>query len=137
MEEQTVQVQPKRKRRLPGWVKIVLTVVLTLMLSGGIWCALLGPSGLAMVETYLLARFAFVDTDADLDGATDAALKAFVKGLEDRWSYYNTAEEYQNTLTRRANNYVGVGVTVSYEREEGLCVQSVSEGGPADRKSVV
>lgn len=137
MEEQTVQVQPKRKRRLPGWVKIVLTVVLTLMLSGGIWCALLGPSGLAMVETYLLARFAFVDTDADLDGATDAALKAFVKGLEDRWSYYNTAEEYQNTLTRRANNYVGVGVTVSYEREEGLCVQSVSEGGPAEQAGVL
>ena len=137
MEEQTVQVRPKRKRRLPGWVKIVLTVVLTLILSNGLWCALLGPSGLAMVETYLLARFAFVDTQADLDGATDEALKVFVKGLGDRWSYYNTAEEYQNTLARRANNYVGVGVTVSSEREEGLWVQSVTQGGPAEQAGVL
>lgn len=137
MEEQAVQVRPKRKRRLPGWVKIVLTVVLTLILSNGLWCALLGPSGLAMVETYLLARFAFVDTQADLDGATDEALKVFVKGLGDRWSYYNTAEEYQNTLARRANNYVGVGVTVSSEREEGLWVQSVTQGGPAEQAGVL
>lgn len=137
MEEQTVQVQPKRKRRLPGWVKIALTVLLTLIVSNGLWCVLLGRSGLAMVETYLLARFAFVEADADLDGATDKGLNAFVDGLGDRWSYYRTAEQYQETLTRRANNYVGVGVTVSYEREEGLWVRSVTEGGPADKAGVL
>lgn len=137
MEERAVQVQMKHRRRLPGWAKIVLTVVLTLVLTTGMWCALLGRSGLAMVEAYLLARFAFVDTQADLDGAADKALKAFVGGLGDRWSYYNTAEEYQNTLTRRANNYVGVGVTVNYEREEGLLVQAVTESGPADKAGVV
>lgn len=137
MEEQTAQVQEKRRRRLPGWAKTLITVLLTLVLSNALWCVLLGGSGLALVESFLLARFAFVDTQADLDGATDAALKAFVKGLGDRWSYYNTAEEYQSTLTRRANNYVGVGVTVSFEREEGLWVQSVTEGGPADKAGVV
>lgn len=137
MEEQTVQAQPKRKRRLPGWAKIVLTVVVTLIVSNGLWCVLLGRSGLAMVETCLLARFAFVEADADLDGATDKGLNAFVNGLGDRWSYYRTAEQYQETVARRANNYVGVGVTVSYEREEGLWVRSVTEGGPADKAGVL
>lgn len=136
MEEQMEQIARKSRKKLPGWVKILLSVVLTLALSTGLWCVLLGRSGVAMVETYLLARFAFVETDADLDSATDEGLKAFVKGLGDRWSYYLSAKDYEDTAQRRANNYVGVGVTVSFQREEGLLVQSVSENGPADKAGV-
>lgn len=137
MEEQTVHTRRRHGWQLAGWAKILLTVVLTLAVSAGVWCLLLGRSGLAMVQTYLLARFAFVETDADLGGATDQALSAFVKGLGDRWSYYLSPTDYQSTLERRANNYVGVGVTVSYEREEGLLVQSVTLDGPADKAGVV
>lgn len=137
MEEQTVYTRRRHGWQLAGWVKILITVVLTLAVSAGIWCLLLGRNGLAMVQTYLLARFAFVEEDADLDGATDKALSAFVDGLGDRWSYYLSPTNYQSTLERRANNYVGVGVTVSYEREEGLLVQSVTENGPADKAGVV
>ena len=137
MEEQRVQ-ERKKQRRLPGWAKILISVVLTLALSTGTWCLLLGRSGMAMVQTYLLARFAFVDTDADLGKAVDAGLDAFVDGLGDRWSYYLNAEYYQATAERRANSYVGVGVTVDLvSREEGLLVQSVTEGGPADKAGVL
>lgn len=137
MEERRAPMAQKQKRRLPGWAKILISVLLTLVLSTGAWCLLLGRSGVAMVETYLLARFAFVQTDADLGAAVDAGLDAFVDGLGDRWSYYLDAEYYQATTERRANNYVGVGVTVDYSREEGLLVQSVTEGGPANKAGVV
>ena len=137
MEEQAARVESRRKKKLPGWAKILISVLLTLIISTGLWCALLGRSGLAMVETYLLARFAFVDTAADLDKATDKGLDAFVDALGDRWSYYLDAEGYRATTERRANNYVGVGVTVSYEREEGLLVQSVTPDGPADKAGVL
>ncbi|MBD5133103.1 MAG: PDZ domain-containing protein [Clostridiales bacterium] len=137
MEEQAARVETRRKRRLPGWAKILISVLLTLILSTGLWCVLLGRGGMAMVQTFLLARFAFVDTAADLDTATDKGLAAFVDGLGDRWSYYLDAEGYQRTTERRANNYVGVGVTVSYEREEGLLVQSVTPDGPADKAGVL
>ncbi len=136
MEEQAVQTVKKR-RKLPGWVKIVLTVILTLavVLAGA--CLALGRSGLAMVETFLLARFAFVETDADLDTAVDQGLDAFVKGLGDRWSYYLDAEWYEQVMADRANSYVGVGVTVlTNEREEGLLVQSVIADGPAARAGI-
>ena len=137
MEEQTVQAVKKR-RRLPGWAKIVLAVALTLFLSAGAWCLLLGRDGLAMVETYLLARFAFVEEDADLHSAVDKGLAAFVYGLGDRWSYYLDGKGYQDTTERRANVYVGVGVTVnSASREEGLLVISVTRDGPADQAGVV
>jgi len=137
MEERTVHTEKKR-RKLAGWLKVLMAGVLTLAVSTGIWCLLLGRSGLAMVQTFLLARFAFVETDADLDTAADAGLSAFVYGLGDRWSYYLDEEGYESTLQRRANNYVGVGVTVdAVSREEGLLVQSVTEDGPADKAGVV
>lgn len=140
MEEQAAQAakKPRKKWRLGGKGKIAIAVLFTLLLSTGLWCLVLGRSGMAMVQTYLLARFAFVDTQADLDGATDKGLAEFVKGLGDQWSYYRTAEQYEELTARRANNYVGVGVTVDIaSREEGLLVQSVTEGGPADKAGVL
>lgn len=141
MEEQGTQAaeKPKRKWWQPtGPAKVALAVLAAILLTTGLWCLVLGRSGVAMVQTYLLARFAFVEADADLDGATDKALSAFVDGLGDRWSYYLSAESYQATTERRANNYVGVGVTVDGgSRQEGLLVQSVTEGGPADKAGVL
>ena len=140
MEEQAALTagKPRKKRRLGVRGKIVIAVLLTLALSTGLWCLALGSGGIAMVQTYLLARFAFVDTTADLDKAVDQGLSAFVNGLGDRWSYYLTREGYQATTERRANSYVGVGVTVdSASREEGLLVQSVTAGGPADKAGIV
>ena len=137
MEEQRTVHMQKRRWRPAGWVKVLAAVLATLALSTALWCVLLGRSGLAMVQTYLLARFAFVEADADLGKAVDAGLDAFVDGLGDRWSYYLTPEGYQSTTQRRANSYVGVGVTVDYTREEGLLVQSVTKGGPADQAGVV
>ncbi len=141
MREQWTQAaeKPKRKWWKPsGPAKAAIAVLLTLLLSTGLWCLALGPSGIAMVQTYLLARFAFVEPDADLEGATDKALSAFVDGLGDRWSYYLPAQRHQETIERRANSYVGIGVTVdSVSREEGLLVQSVTRDGPADKAGVL
>ncbi len=141
MREQWTQAaeKPKRKWWKPsGPAKAAIAVLLTLLLSTGLWCLALGPSGIAMVQTYLLARFAFVEPDADLEGATDKALSAFVDGLGDRWSYYLPAQRHQETIERRANSYVGIGVTVdSVSREEGLLVQSVTRDGPADKARVL
>lgn len=141
MREQGIQAAEQRKRKWwqpTGPAKAALAALAAVLLTTGLWCLLLGRSGMAMVQTYLLARFAFVETDADLDGAADKALSAFVDALGDRWSYYLSAEDYRATSERRANNYVGVGVTVDgASREEGLLVQSVTGGGPADKAGVL
>lgn len=136
MEEKTVQTVVKYRRRTPGWLIAVIAVVLTLAVVCAAAFVALGRSGIALMEGFVLAKYAFVETDADLDGAVDQALDGLVTGLGDRWSYYMTAEEYDTIMTRRANNYVGVGVTVNYEREEGLQVQAVTKGGPAEEAGV-
>ena len=141
MERQAARTEGKAGKR--RWAlglrgKLVIAVLLTLVLSNGLWCLVLGRGGIAMVQTWLLARFAFVDPEADLDTAVDRGLNAFVDGLGDRWSYYLDGKGYQSTAERRANSYVGVGVTVdSASREEGLLVLSVTRNGPADKAGVV
>lgn len=132
-----MEEEQKRRPRLPGWAKILIAVALTLLVTVGGTLLLLGRSGLTLMQGYLLAKFAFVETDADLNKAVDQALAGMVEGLGDRWSYYLDPESYQSTLENRANNYVGVGVTINYEREEGLLVLEVVEGGPAHKAGVV
>lgn len=131
-----MEEQQRARKRFPGWAKILLAVVLTLVVTVGGALLLLGRSGISLMQGYFLAKFAFVETDADLNQAVDKALAGLVEGLGDRWSYYLDPESYQSTLESRANNYVGVGVTVSYEREEGLLVQSVTQDGPAQQAGV-
>ena len=128
--------EQKKRPRVPGWAKIIIAVVLTLVVTVGGTVLVLGRSGIALVQGYLLAKFAFVETDADLNQAVDKALDGLVEGLGDRWSYYLDPESYQSTLESRANNYVGVGVTVSYDREEGLLVMEVTQDGPAQQAGV-
>lgn len=135
VEDQAVKEKRNRKPAR-GWVKILLTVVVTVIVFSGILCITLGRSGIALLESWFLARYAFVDTEADLDAAADQALYGLVAGLKDRWSYYLSEEDYQRVRENRANNYVGIGVTVNYEHEEGLFVQAVTAGGPAEKAGI-
>lgn len=134
MEEQTAGI---KRRKLPGWLRTLITVLLTLAIFCGLLALLLGRGGLSLMEGWLLARYAFVDTEADLDGAVDQALSGLVSGLNDRWSYYLSEENYERVRANRANNYVGIGVTVNREHEEGLFVQAVTEGGPAEAAGIM
>ncbi len=93
-------------------------------------CLLLGKWGLSVLESVVLINTQFVG-EYDGDAAADSAIAAMVDALGDRWSYSLTAEQYEAQNQRRANSFVGIGVTVSYEREEGLTIVSVEEGGPA------
>ena len=135
-----MEEQQKKRRRVPGWAKIIIAVVLTLVVTlgavAGAAVMVFGRDGIALMQGYLLAKFSFVETDADLSKAVYSALDGMVEGLGDRWSYYLDPESYQDTLESRANNYVGIGITVSYDREDGLLVQEVTEEGPAQQAGV-
>ena len=127
-----------RTRRVPGWIIAVISVVLTLAVVAGLLAAVLGRDGVSLMEGWLLAKYAFVEKDADLGKATDEALYGIVRGLGDRWSYYLSEEDYLRVMEDRANNYVGIGVTVDYSsREEGLLVLDLTRGGPAEKAGIL
>lgn len=126
----------KTRRPLPVWAGTAITVVVTLAVVLGSLALLLGREGLSLVQGWLLARWAFVEEDADLGKAADTALSGLVSGLGDRWSYYITPENYQALRDSRANRYVGIGVTVDYTDERGLSIRSVTEGSPAAQAGI-
>ena len=93
--------------------------------------AWMGEGGRSLVEGLRLVNTLFVG-EYDETEVVDAALEGMVSGLGDRWSYYLTADELEAQNQRRTNQYVGVGITVNYTREEGLYILGVEAGAPAE-----
>jgi carboxyl-terminal processing protease len=97
----------------------------------------LGKEGVSLIEGWVLARYAFVEADADLGTAADEALHGLMNGLGDRWSGYLPQESLEYVSETRDNNYVGIGVSVNYTREEGLLVVDIDDNGPAKKAGVL
>lgn len=99
-----------------------LSTALTLQISGG-------NSKLQELEE-LIEECHIEEVDAK--ALEDAAAEAMVKATGDRWSYYMSAEEYETYQDRVNNAYVGIGITIQREEEEGYRVIDVTAGGPAE-----
>ncbi len=114
---------------------IIITAALSVVVTLGavalaLWL-LLGSQGIAVATGALLINTGFVG-EYDKDAMADAALDSMVESLGDRWSYYADADTYKALRERRSNSYVGIGVTVIYT-EDGVHIQEVTEGGPAEK----
>ena len=76
--------------------------------------------------------------DSDPEDMCDAAVSAMIASTGDRWSYYMTAEEYENYKEYVANAYTGVGITILQDEETGgLEIVSVNDGSPAEAAGLV
>ena len=111
----------------------LLVTVLALFLAA--WLTI-GPEGLTLLEGMALVNTRFVG-EYEKEKVLDSAMSGMISGLGDRWSYYLSPERYQAEQERRANSYVGIGVTVDYSSEEGLTIQTVTEGGPAQEAGLM
>ncbi len=65
---------------------------------------------------------------------TDAILKCYVYSVGDPYSYYRTAEEFEDFEEDMSGTFVGVGIQVEYNStEETILVNQVFKDGPADK----
>lgn len=122
----------KRGSGLTILLTALITFVLTLAIAAGAAAVALGQNGIAVVHGWLLARWAFVEEDVDQQAVSDGALKGMVEALGDRWSYYVDADSYLALKEKRANQYVGIGVTINYADERGLNILAVTANSPAE-----
>ncbi len=75
--------------------------------------------------------------DADKDQLQDAAASAMVGALDDEWSYYMNAQQYEDYKVAMSNSYVGVGITIQLrEDNQGFDIIEVVPGGPAEEAGV-
>jgi len=91
---------------------------------------LVGPYGVTFLESLSVIRTGFVG-DYDADIAVDQALAGLVDGLGDRWSHYYDPEFYAELNQRHTNTYVGIGVTVRFDDERGLLIETAVDNSPA------
>lgn len=89
----------------------------------------------AEISAYL-DRF-FID-DYDEEELADAAASAMVEATGDRWSYYLTAEEKSSYDEQMQNAYVGIGVTITAQKElGGMRIEAVTADGPAEEAGLL
>lgn len=125
----------KSKKRF-GLRAIAIAVAVTFVatLAGTLLTAtlLIGPGGFTLLQGAGLIHTMFVG-EYETDDMLDAAMNGMVAGIGDRWSFYVNEAQYKDMSMSRQNNYVGIGITVSFEREEGLLLDRVEPGGPAEQ----
>jgi len=70
--------------------------------------------------------------DLDESELTDAAISAVIEALDDEWSYYMTAEEYEAFVRQSNNEYQGIGISFTRtEDTNAIEITSVTAGSPA------
>ena len=84
----------------------------------------------ALLDRYFIGQI-------DQKAVEDAAAEAMVDALGDRWSHYQSAEEYLLYQDAMSNSYVGVGITISLREDgKGLDITDVTSDSPAQEAGV-
>ena len=108
---------------------LAMAVILVLCMGGfGVFSrALKFASVLHLVDSQFVG-------DYDLDQITDEALAGAVYSLDDDWSYYMDADSFQAYEDYSANQYQGIGVTITKDSGTGgFAIVSLEKDGPAHR----
>ena len=126
----------ERKNRINKRLLRLLSYVLVATLASAVtWAVSPRLSKLENLATVIGNRFV---NETDQTKLHDAAAEGMVASLGDRWSYYISAEDYQEHLNSQNNRYVGVGITV-IQREDGTGynIEAVIPGGPAEEAGIL
>ena len=70
--------------------------------------------------------------DVDTDDHMEDLYKAAVEAVDDKYSYYMTAEEYEEWENLVTGTFTGVGIAFSQNTDGSFVVNRVMEGGPAE-----
>lgn len=121
------------------WTKVFLRVmsyVLTAVVAAGAVLYCTQSTGKLQQLQYLLENRFIGETDKA--AMEDAAARAMVASLGDRWSYYLSAADYETYEEGKNNAYVGVGITIQVrEDEKGFDILRVEPEGPAQRAGIL
>ena len=109
----------------------------------------------AVAGTYFYCRFSSYDvvaqarslicenyvdqlSDEQVDKMNDYAISAMVASLEDPYSYYFDAKTFDSYEESTKEEYVGIGITVSFDAEQNqMIVISPTDGSPAQKAGIL
>ena len=119
------------KKKVLILVSYLLVAVLASVSTLGLesWMEQSEQPKLQQLEELILTRFI---GEAEQEQLRDAAAEGMIESLDDRWSYYMSAKDFQTHMETANNAYVGIGITITVEEgTEGFSIMVVNENGPA------
>ncbi|MCR5294731.1 MAG: S41 family peptidase [Lachnospiraceae bacterium] len=87
-----------------------------------------GDDKLTILKSYVDKYYLY---DYDEQEMTEGAYKGYISGLDDPYSSYMDAEEYQSFLASATGTYSGVGITFSEDDKGNFVVMQINPGSPA------
>ncbi|MBR4109685.1 MAG: PDZ domain-containing protein [Oscillospiraceae bacterium] len=121
---------------MKNWTKILLRTASYVLVAVLTALICFRSSGKLQQLQYLLEN-RYIG-NADRAAMEDAAAKAMVASLGDRWSYYIPAADYETYQEGKRNAYVGIGITISQrEDEKGFDIVQVQPGGAAQMAGIL
>ena len=75
--------------------------------------------------------------EIDEQKVLDETIKGYVNGLDDEYSEYMTAEEWDNFQTAALGNYVGIGIYMSIDKNDNVVVLSPIKDSPAEKAGIL
>lgn len=90
---------------------------------------------LEALDTYI--RENYYTEELDEEALMNGLLKGYVDGLDDPYSRYMTAEEYNERMTKEAGQQVGIGVMVKKAEDGNILVVSVEPDSPAEEAGIL
>lgn len=106
-----------------------------------IWLAILAGGFNNLIQTVKFAQIlSIVDRvyigEADTEEISELAFDSMIAGLEDRWSYFMTAEEYKQHQQVQSNQYSGIGVTLQKEEKAWMIIE-IAADSPAEKAGMM
>lgn len=75
--------------------------------------------------------------EIDEEKVLDETIKGYVNGLNDEYSEYMTAEEWDDFQTSALGNYVGIGIYMSVDKNGNVVVLSPIKDSPAEKAGIL
>ena len=125
-------------------ISIVASCILTVVLCLGATLRFVIPRLYAEEDILVQARNIITENYVDeltpyqVGQINDAAIAAMVASLGDPYSYYFDMEAYGKFEENNKEEYVGIGVSVSYDTAaKTLAVTAPTAGGPAEKAGII
>ncbi|MBR4151238.1 MAG: PDZ domain-containing protein, partial [Firmicutes bacterium] len=87
-----------------------------------------------LLKDYITDYYYVPVDEQDLD---EGMYRGMFDSLDDPYSYYMTAEEYENEMVSLTGNYSGIGVTFSMDTSNNFVILAVTAGSPAEEAGIL
>ena len=131
------KVKSFRRGVITGILSCLLVVVLVL---GGVAFALRGT--LSSLKGFNISKLQYIASlvqhyyyeDIDDEALTEGIYKGYMEGLNDPYSVYYTAQEYEDMMIDTTGNYAGIGAVLTKDTQtKQVRIVNVYEDSPAEK----